>query len=47
MALRQKVLVPYLSSSALDSGVVAWANYDGSFDADYWVTRVEEDAADP
>jgi hypothetical protein len=30
MARRQRVLVLYLSSSALDSGVVAWANYDGT-----------------
>ena len=28
--LRQQVLVLYLSSSALDSRVVAWAQYDGS-----------------
>ena len=27
---RQRVLVLYLRSSALDSGVVAWAQYDGS-----------------
>lgn len=27
---RQRVLVLYLRSSALDSGVVAWAAYDGS-----------------
>ena len=30
MAQRQRVLVLYLSSSALDSNVVAWANYDGT-----------------
>ncbi|HEX3918886.1 MAG TPA: hypothetical protein VHW60_16235 [Caulobacteraceae bacterium] len=30
MALRQKVLVLYLKNSALDSGVIAWAEYDGS-----------------
>lgn len=29
-ALRQQVLVLYLSSSALDSNVIAWANYDGT-----------------
>lgn len=28
--IRQRVLVLYLRSSALDSGVVAWAQYDGS-----------------
>ncbi len=27
---RQQVLVLYLSSSALDAGVVAWARYDGT-----------------
>lgn len=27
---RQQVLVLYLRSSALDSGVVAWASYDGT-----------------
>ncbi len=27
---RQQVLVLYLSSSALDSSVIAWANYDGT-----------------
>ena len=30
MPLRQHVLVLYLSSSALDSSVIAWANYDGT-----------------
>jgi len=30
MAQRQRVLVLYLSTSALDSSVVAWANYDGT-----------------
>ncbi len=30
MALRQQVLVLYLANSALDSPVVAWANYDGT-----------------
>ena len=30
MALRQKVMILYLSSSALDSHVVAWAEYDGT-----------------
>ena len=28
--LRQKVLTLYLSNSALDSGVVGWAMYDGT-----------------
>lgn len=28
--MRQRVLVLYLRSSALDSGVAAWAEYDGS-----------------
>lgn len=28
--LRQKVLTLYLSTSALDSGVLAWAIYDGT-----------------
>ena len=51
---RQQVLVLYLRNSALDSGVVGWARYDGTgrethmagddeFDADYWATRVEND----
>ena len=30
--LRQKVLVLYLETSALDSKVVAWARYDGTGD---------------
>ena len=30
MAQRQQVLVLYLADSALDSGVVAWALYDGT-----------------
>lgn len=30
MSIRQRVLVLYLNSSALDSGVIAWANYDGT-----------------
>jgi hypothetical protein len=30
MALRQQVLVLYLSTSALDTSVIAWANYDGT-----------------
>lgn len=30
MSIRQRVLVLYLSSSALDSNVIAWANYDGT-----------------
>ena len=30
MSLRQRVLVLYLSSSALDAEVIAWANYDGT-----------------
>jgi hypothetical protein len=30
MPMRQQVLVLYLSSSALDANVVAWANYDGT-----------------
>jgi hypothetical protein len=30
MPQRQRVLVLYLSSSALDSSVIAWANYDGT-----------------
>ncbi len=32
MLLRQQVLVLYLASSALDTGVVAWAFYDGTGD---------------
>ncbi|MET9022466.1 hypothetical protein ABZV93_21050 [Actinopolymorpha sp. NPDC004070] len=28
--LRQRVLVLYLATSALDSSVVGWANYDGT-----------------
>lgn len=30
MSIRQRVLVLYLNSSALDSKVIAWANYDGT-----------------
>jgi hypothetical protein len=30
MSRRQRVLVLYLASSALDAPVVAWANYDGT-----------------
>lgn len=30
MAGRQQVMVLYLSDSALDAGVVAWASYDGT-----------------
>ncbi len=30
MSVRQRVLVLYLNSSALDSKVIAWANYDGT-----------------
>ena len=30
MALRQQVLVLYLKSSALDTEVIGWANYDGT-----------------
>lgn len=30
MSKRQKVMVLYLANSALDSRVVAWANYDGT-----------------
>ena len=30
MPTRQRVLVLYLASSALDSPVIAWANYDGT-----------------
>jgi hypothetical protein len=40
MALRLQVLVLYLSSSALDTPVIGWAN---NFDADYWLTRVENE----
>jgi len=28
--LRQQVLILYLQSSALDSGVIAWSHYDGT-----------------
>jgi hypothetical protein len=28
--MRQRVLVLYLANSALDSPVIAWANYDGT-----------------
>ncbi|MFP6807220.1 MAG: hypothetical protein VB957_08565 [Pseudomonadales bacterium] len=30
MAVRQKVMVLYLASPALDSGVIAWSFYDGT-----------------
>ena len=30
MARRQKVLILYLADSSLESGVVAWAQYDGT-----------------
>jgi hypothetical protein len=32
---RQRVLVLYLSSSALDARVIGWANYDGSSRTDH------------
>ncbi len=32
MAMRQKIMVLYLASSALDTPVVAWAFYDGTGD---------------
>ena len=40
---RQQVLVLYLRSSALDSGVVAWAVYDGTGDE----THMAGDADEP
>jgi hypothetical protein len=42
-ALRQKVLVLYLESSALDSRVVAWACYDGTGDHKHYAG----DSAEP
>lgn len=30
MSVRQQVLVLYLSNSALDASVIAWARYDGT-----------------
>lgn len=30
MAMRQQVLVLYLGSSALDTNVIGWSNYDGT-----------------
>ncbi|MEZ5552769.1 MAG: hypothetical protein R3E82_17945 [Pseudomonadales bacterium] len=36
MPQRQQVLVLYLASSALDTGVIAWANYDGTGREAHW-----------
>jgi len=36
---RQKVMIPYLSSSALDSRVVSWARYDGTGREDHLENR--------
>ncbi len=33
--LRQKVLILYLKSSALDAGVVGWAQWDGTGETDH------------
>ena len=41
--VRQKVLVLYLGSSALDSNVVSWAEYDGTGDTD----RIPGDSEEP
>ena len=35
MSVRQQVMVLYLKSSALDTGVVAWAFYDGAGKTSY------------
>lgn len=40
--LRQQVLVLYLSNSALDSRVVAWAIYDGTGKEDHMSGDAEE-----
>ena len=40
--LRQQVLVLYLSNSALDSRVVAWAMYDGTGKEDHMSGDSEE-----
>lgn len=39
---RQKVLVLYLVSSALDSKVIAWANYDGTGETTHMAGDAEE-----
>jgi hypothetical protein len=35
MATRQQVMVLYLATSALDTAVVGWANYDGTGAVDH------------
>ena len=40
--LRQQVLVLYLRSSALDSGVIAWAQYDGTGEEKHMAGDSEE-----
>lgn len=42
MAKRQKVLVLYLADSALDSGVIAWSQYDGTGITDHMAGDADE-----
>ena len=42
MALRQRVLVLYLESSALDTRVVSWANYDGTGERNHMAGDADE-----
>lgn len=40
--MRQQVLVLYLRSSALDSDVIGWANYDGTGNASHMAGDSDE-----
>ena len=40
--MKQQVLVLYLQSSALDSGVIGWANYDGTGQTDHMSDDLDE-----
>ena len=42
MAQRQQVLVLYLKSSALDTQVIGWANYDGTGKTDHMAGDSDE-----
>ncbi|MCX7063848.1 MAG: hypothetical protein NT024_04625 [Proteobacteria bacterium] len=42
MKQRQKVLVLHLADSALDAGVIAWAQYDGTAKSEHMAGDSEE-----
>ena len=42
MTTKQQVLVLYLSSSALDANVIAWARYDGTGNDDHMAGDSDE-----